>query len=215
MARKNESALPSRPSPKADPQFIRAFAEIAARIAKELPSSGASHPLRMYVAGGAAVHYYTGARTTRDVDAVFSRKLLLPEDLDINYVDATGRSRLLYFDRQYNDTFGLLHEDANNDSRSIALLGVDPRKLDVRLLSPVDLAVSKISRLEDHDQDDIESLTRAGLIIEREVRARAEEALKGYVGNARRVRTSLEIACQLIASVEAEAPRRQPPKPRR
>jgi len=206
---------PPKPSAKADPQFIRALAEIAARIAKQLPAGKAGNPMRMYVAGGAAVHYYTGARTTRDVDAVFSGKLLLPEDLDINYVDAAGNPRLLYFDRQYNDTFGLLHENANNDSRSITLLGVDPRKLDVRLLSPVDLAVSKIARFESHDQDDIVALARAGLIAEPEMRARAEEALSAYVGNVAHVRTSLELACQLVASVESEHVISSPAKPGR
>ena len=206
---------PFKPSARADPQFIWAFAKIAARIAEELPAGRTMAPVRMHVAGGAAVHFYTGARTTRDVDAVFSRKLLLPEDLDIHYVDAAGNPRLLYFDRQYNDTFGLLHEKANDDSRSIALLGVDPRKLDVRLLSPVDIAVSKIARFEGQDQDDMRSLARAGLITEREVRERAEEALIAYIGNKARLRTSLELACQLIASAGSEHPTRTVARPGR
>ena len=103
-------------SAAADPRFVKAFAEIAARIAAALaPAARAQLPVKMYLAGGAAVHFYTGARTTGDVDAVFSKRLLLPDDLDVNYVDSKGQARLLYFDRQYNDTLGLMHEDAQDD----------------------------------------------------------------------------------------------------
>lgn len=190
-----------RISPAADPQFVKAFSAIAARIAVSLaPAERAQLPVRMFLAGGAAVHLYTGARTTGDVDAVFSKRLLLPEDLDVTYIDAKGQARLLYFDRQYNDTFGLMHEDAQDDSIAIPFLGVDPKLLDVRLLHPVDLAVSKLGRFEEHDQRDIESLARENLISVADVRQRAEEALGGYVGSSSGVRVSIELACQLIAA---------------
>jgi hypothetical protein len=168
----------------------------------------------MYLAGGAAVHFYTGARTTGDVDAVFSKRLLLPDDLDVNYVDAKGQARLLYFDRQYNDTLGLMHEDAQDDSVPVHILGVDPKLLAVRLLQPVDLAVSKIGRFEEHDQRDIESLAREGLISVAAVRQRVEEALDGYVGNISGVRVSIELACQLIAAALPPSSAPRPPRSR-
>ncbi len=141
-----------RLSEAADAQFVKAFGEIAARIAA--PLSGADRaqlPVKMYLAGGAAVHCYTGARTTGDIDAVFSRRLLLPDDLDVNYIDAKGQARLLYLDRQYNDTLALMHEDAQVDAIPLPLVGVDPKLLEVRLLTPVDLAVGV--RFEGHDQE--------------------------------------------------------------
>jgi hypothetical protein len=49
--------------------------------------------------------------------------------------------------------------------------------LEVRRLSPVDLALSKIGRFEDLDRGDIATLAQDGLITERAVRRRAEEAL--------------------------------------
>jgi hypothetical protein len=165
----------------------------------------------MYVAGGAAMHYYTGARTTEDVDAVFSTRVLLPEDLEVYYVNARGEPRLLYFDRQHNDTLGLMHEDARQDSIPLMLPGVDACVLETRALSPVDLAVSKIGRFEDHDRDDIATLARHGLITERALRRRAEEALSYYVGDTERVRTSLELACRLLAA--NRAPKRVPSRP--
>ena len=45
-------------------------------------------PIRMYVAGGAALHFYTGERTSKDIDASFSRRILLPEDLEVSCRDA-------------------------------------------------------------------------------------------------------------------------------
>ncbi len=160
----------------------------------------------MYVAGGAAVHLYLGERVSRDVDAVFSHRFALPDDLDVSYRDADGRGRILYFDRQYNDTFGLLHEDAHDDSVPLELDGIDARVLDVRLLSPVDLAVTKIARLADQDRSDLAALARAGLVSEAALRARAEEAAGGYVGDVARLRTSIDLACKLVAE---NAPKRR------
>lgn len=195
--------------------MLAAFSEIAERIARSLSLPQGAPPIRMFVAGGVAVHYYTGVRPTRDVDAVFSRRMLLPADLDVNYLDETGTPRLLYFDRQYNDTFGLLHEDANDDSISICLSGVDTKKLDVRLLSPLDVAVSKLARFEDHDRTDIQALAEAGLITERQLRRRAEEALAAYVGDVTGVRVSLDLACKLVADVKASRRGQTPGKPGR
>lgn len=197
-----------QPSTAADPAFLRALAEIAGRIASTLTATNPERlPVRMYLAGGAAVHYYTGSRSTEDVDAAFSSRLLLPEDLDVYYVNARGEHRLLYFDRQYNDTLGLLHEDAREASIPLRLPSVDASVLEVRALAPIDLAISKIGRFEAHHQEDIAALARDGLISSRSVRRRAEQALSHYVGNADRVRNSIELACRMI---DANAPGRRP-----
>lgn len=198
-----------RASPRARGPYLEAFREIAARIARALEGTPKrSLPVAMYVAGGAALHFYTGERVSEDVDAVFSRRVALPDDLDVAYRDADGRARVLYFDRQYNDTFGLLHEDAHDDSVPLALEGVDPRVLDVRLLSPVDLAVAKFARLSDQDRADVAALARAGLVKADALRRRAEEALGAYVGDLARVRTSIDIACRIAAeAMPAARPR--------
>ena len=159
----------------------------------------------MYVAGGAAIHLYTGARVSKDVDAVFSHRIALPANLEISYRDADGAARLLYFDHQYNDTLALMHEDAHEDSHALSLDGIDPAVLDVRLLSPVDLAVTKIGRFLDHDRQDIIALARRRLIRPEPLRRRAEEALGGYVGNTDWVRGSIQMACRIVADEQARA----------
>ncbi len=189
--------------------YLKAFAEIAGRIQKTIKTSAtaAALPVRMIVAGGAAQHFYTAARVSMDIDATLSKKVLLPADLDVPYVDVDGTTRVLYYDRQYNDTFALIHEDANEDSRTLSLPGIDAAILDVRLFAPVDLAVSKISRFAEHDQEDIAALARHGLIDAESVRLRAEEALAGYVGEQRRVKLSIRLACELIDKYRASMKR--------
>lgn len=148
------------------------------------------------------MHFYTGARYTDDIDAKFlARVLLNPEDLQVAYSGEDGHARLLYLDTQYSDTFALIHERAYRDAMSISLEGVDARRLDVRLLTPVDLAVSKLARFSEQDQEDIRALAKAGLIDAQALRRRAETALPDYVGNVDRLRNSIEIAYRLTASV--------------
>jgi hypothetical protein len=193
-----------RPKRFTDPKYVRAFAEMAARIATSLGSvSARALPIKMYVAGGAALHFYTGARISVDVDAAFSHRISLPEDLEVSYIDNDGSARLLYFDKQYNDMFGLMHEDAHDESIQLSLSGINAKVLDVRLLSPLDLAVSKLGRFSEQDRADIAELAKRGLIDSEKLRARAENALIGYVGDTQRTQGSINLACRLIDGVRA------------
>lgn len=187
------------PEANVHPHYQSALAEIARRIAASLRDvPPIALPIRMYIAGGTALHFYTGERVSNDVDAAFSHRIALPEDLEVSYADADGAARLLYFDRNYNDTLGLLHEDAYDHSQPIILPGVDARVLDVRLLSPLDLAVSKLGRFASQDRDDITSLALHGLIDAGQLRQRAEQALGGYIGDLARLRNSIDMACRMI-----------------
>jgi hypothetical protein len=204
-----------QPDPAASKEYVAAFQEIVSRIARALSAvPRRSQPVHMYVAGGAAMHFYTGERVSEDVDAVFSRRIALPEDLEVAYRDADGAARLLYFDRQYNDSFGLLHDNAHQDSVALSLEGIDPRVIEVRLLSPLDLAVSKVGRLSQVDRDDIAILVRRGLVDPAELRKRSEEAMAGYIGDLTRLRNSIEIACRIAedAARRRPTPRRSKPK---
>jgi len=191
-----------RPKRYTNPKYVRAFAEMAARISASLSNvSTRALPIKMYVAGGAALHFYTGVRISVDVDAAFSRRISLPEDLEVSYIDVDGSARLLYFDKQYNDMFGLMHEEAHDASISLSLSGVDAKVLDIRLLSPLDLAISKLGRFSEQDRADIVELAKRGLIDSEKLRTRATDALVGYVGDTRRTQGSIDIACRLIDDV--------------
>jgi hypothetical protein len=188
-----------RPNNSTRPEYVAAFTELVQRITaslRDLPKRVL--PIEMFVAGGAAVYFYTGERVSRDVDAVFSRRLALPEDLEVAYRDSDGAPRVLYFDRQYNDTFALMHEDARDDSVPLALKHVDSDTLNVRLLSALDLAVSKISRFSSQDRGDIAALSKHGLIKADALRRRSEEALKNYVGDLDNLKGAIEMACRIV-----------------
>lgn len=184
-------------------EYREAFDQVVSRVQQQLKGSQPGvFPIRMYIAGGAALHILTGERVTEDIDAAFSKRVLLNQDVEVSYRDPDGRARILYLDRNYNDTLGLLHENAYQDSKPIEVAGVDSNLVEVRVLSPVDLAVSKLGRFSDQDRRDIELLGRKGLIDSRSTRQRATEALRGYVGDTAPVRTSIEIACRLIDSLQ-------------
>jgi Nucleotidyltransferase of unknown function (DUF6036) len=197
-----------RPNSTARPEYVAAFREIAERIAK--PLSGLPKetlPIKMYVAGGAALHFYTGERVSKDIDAVFSHRIVLPDNLEVSYRDADSAARLLYFDRQYNDSFALKHEDAYDDSIPLTLKNMDPHILDIRLLSALDLAVSKISRFSNQDREDITSLAKHGLIGSAALRRRAEDAATAYVGNVDSLQGSIKLACRIVEDVERRSMR--------
>lgn len=182
--------------------YQQAFVEVVSRVQKALKDSpSAAFPIRMYIAGGGALNLLTGARVTEDIDATFSQRVLFNEEIEVSYRDADGRARILYLDRNYNDTLGLLHEDAYKDSQPVEIPGIDRKVIEVRVLSPTDLAVSKLARFGDQDRDDIQLLARQGLIDSSSLRNRAEDALAGYVGSVGSVRTSIDIACRLVDAV--------------
>lgn len=192
-----------RPSRATRPEYVAAFTELVHRIASPLSAlPRQSLPIKMYVAGGAAMHFYTGERVSNDVDAVFSKRIALPSDLEVAYRDPDGAPRLLYFDRQYNDTFALMHEDAYDDSIPLTLKRIDASALDVRLLSALDLAVSKISRFSSQDRDDITALGKHGLIKSAALRRRSEQAIGNYVGNLDTLRGAIDFACRIVEDIE-------------
>jgi hypothetical protein len=192
-----------QPNRAARPEYLAAFTELVQRIAaplRELPRR--TLPIKMYVAGGAAMHFYTGERMSNDVDAVFSKRIALPGDLEIAYKDPDGASRLLYFDRQYNETFALMHEDAHHDSVPLTLKHIDASVLDVRLLTALDLAVSKISRFSSQDRDDITALAKHGLIKSAALRRRSQQAMEKYVGNLDTLKGAIDLACRIVEDAE-------------
>jgi len=199
--------VPELPSAEADPGYVAALREVMRQL-QDAFSSSARKPITVCIAGGTAVHLYTGARVSKDIDAKVMARFLPPQGLEAGYMGRDGKARLLYFDMQYNDTFGLLHADAYDDALPLALEGIDPSVMDLRVLAPLDLAVSKLSRYETQDQEDIAELARRGLVRADELRRRAEEALPDYVGELARVRNSIALAEKLVSAAgSASSPR--------
>jgi hypothetical protein len=186
-------------SKRADPAYVEAFKSLVQRLVRSARVKP-DEPIEMYLAGGAAIHFYTGARMTDDVDAAFNKKLLVPSDLAVIYRDSEGKARSVYFDASYNESYSLLHEDAHQDAVRLRLEGIEGVR--ILVLQPVDLAVSKLARFGEIDRQDILRLAKEGLISANELRKRAEAALPAYVGNPDLIRTSLDLACRDIEALD-------------
>jgi hypothetical protein len=100
----------------------------------------------------------------------------------------------------YNPTFGLLHENHDRDAVEWTGIGNEKRKIHLYVLSPVDLAVTKISRYSPQDREDILALASAGLFSADPLRDRAIEALGDYIGDRAPVMTSIELICRQISA---------------
>ncbi len=158
-------------------------------------------PLNVYLAGGMAVHLYTAKRVTTDVDAEFGGRVFVPNDLIVKVELEDGTSESMYFDTNYNSSFALMHEDYLDEAVFLEL-GIEQIRLHV--LSPLDLAVSKIARFSDNDKADIAELVRLGLTSSAEIEQRATDALNGYVGGQAMLRLNLRDALVLAREVEAD-----------
>ena len=143
-----------------------------------------------------AVHLYTANRVTTDVDAEFGGRVFIPNDLMVEVTLEDGTQQVVYFDTNYNSTFALMHEDYLDDSIPVDL-GMD--QVRVHVLSPVDLAVSKIARFADND--DIAALVRLGLTSADEIEHRATSA--GYVGGQAMLKLKLRDALVLARKLES------------
>jgi hypothetical protein len=168
------------------------FRQLAERLALQ-------SPLHIYLAGGMAVHLYTAHRVTTDVDAEFGGRVYLPNDLMVEVKLEDGTHQVIYLDTNYNPTFALMHEGYQDDAIPVDL-GVD--QILVHVLSPVDLAVSKIARFAANDKEDIAALVRLGLTSADEIEQRATSALTGYVGGLTMLKLNLRDAVALARKVE-------------
>jgi len=202
-----------------DPGYLGALSRLFKRIERLLDGVDPKLlPLRVYVAGGAAVLLHAGVRPSRDLAAAFSLRIHLPADLEEAYTDRDGHPASIYLDANYTDTLGPAHEDALADAAPLELGGVDAARLEVRVLAPLDLAISKLGRFSEHDREDVVAMARAGLLDAGKLERRAKEALKYYVGHPAAPRANLRDA---LALVRANTPkrsgsgRRRPPRRRR
>lgn len=188
---------------RAEPNLSEALKIVVDKIDEAVRAGGYSGPpINMYLAGGLAMHYYSRTRYTHDIDASFSRRVLLPvKELATQFIGKNGEPSVLYFDNNYNPSFALMHPDYQQDAREWRGFGNDQRLVKLYVLTPVDLAVSKISRLSEQDREDILTLASLKLVAEPAVRERAAEAMDYYVGNKQPLLANIESVCTAIAAL--------------
>lgn len=187
------------------PELTAALSVMLDKLDSWLKAGGYQGPqIEMYLAGGMAVHFHCGSRYTDDVDASFSARLLVPaRELTVDYVRSDGSPSSLYFDANYNDSFALMHPDYRENAIDWTDIGNDRRTIRLKVLTPIDLAVSKISRYSSQDRDDILRLAASQFFSSSALRTHAEEALDYYVGNLHTVRLTLDQLCSEIEKRES------------
>lgn len=172
--------------------------ELQTHIAALAERSGPlKQPVHAYLAGGIAVNYYTGHRMSDDVDIQWSRRVAIPPDLQVFEVaspqDPSDIS-VVSMDGSFGDYLGSFHPDWRDAAPEIARFG----DIVLHVITPLDLAVSKIGRWQDRDREDVDALAEAGLIGSEELRTRGEEALDYYVGDTTFIKHNLADAVEMV-----------------
>ncbi len=189
---------------KAFPELTVALRTMLDRMDASLQEGGyMGEPIKMYLAGGLAVNYYCGTRYTEDVDASFSRRFVLPKNLTVNYRRPDGTDAFIYFDHNYNTSLALLHDEFERDSREWAGIGNEERKVELRVLAPIDLAISKLDRCSPRDREDLLALAAEQFFTDRQLRTRALEAVANFIGNKDTLLNSIEIMCQEVHRLQS------------
>jgi hypothetical protein len=85
-----------------------------------------------------------------------------------------GFRKSLYLDKNFDKS--LASVDPDYEDRAIWLYTTKSRLVSVYLVSAVDIAVSKLSRFEINDRQDIKTLYQKGLFTEKEFQEVANEA---------------------------------------
>jgi hypothetical protein len=185
---------------KAFPELSKALSELLDQMDASIRKGGYDGPpITMYLAGGMAVNFYCGTRYTEDVDAFYTHRIHVGP-CEVSYRHKDGNPSFLYLDNNYNPAFGLLHENHDRDAVEWTGIGNERRNIHLYVLSPVDLAVTKISRNSTQDREDILALASAGLFSADQLRNRATEALRDYIGDRAPVITSIELICGQISA---------------
>ncbi len=129
------------------------FDQISVHNKTVFPNSSST----IYLAGGAAVHFYTNARRSDDIDAIMEPiKPAIPDHLGTTW-DNNGVIESVSFDTTYHPYFGLLAEDYMDRAVHIKEIGGN---VSLYVLHPIDLVITKVLRYSDADAEDIEHLVR-------------------------------------------------------
>jgi len=165
----------------------------ADRVIDAYLAGGTATYIHLQRAGGAAA---SKARYSEDADIHFVRGQGLADDIVVRYEGADGKEHVLALDRTYSIDIGMHHPDCLVDADH--LLDSRSGRLRLHILKPLDVAVTKVGRFQDHDRYDIAVLARAGLIDAEAFAQRAREALDYLATDPKPVELNIAEATELI-----------------
>jgi hypothetical protein len=172
---------------------IFSFFSYIAKDIKKVTSKPGSY--RAYIFGGCAFHIHTNARGSNDIDVEFnaarwmtSKEVIISKP-SITYMNG-AIERTLAFDSKFNTMLGPLHENYQTDAIQLQRKLSDS-PLWIYVVTPEDLATSKLGRYSERDRDDILTLLQLKKMSVDSFYKRATEAIDYYVGNKTAVTNSL------------------------
>ncbi len=172
--------------------FVGAVNEIFRRLDSTIPEN-VRDIVDVFFLGGVAVHIYTQHRVSADLNVVFSRPLAVPDILIMPYTEAGSRKVV----RLATGNIGVLtfmHRDWQDDAFEADKIG----RIQIKVISPLDLAVSMVSRFTERDRADIQELALVGLLKADALEQRCNEALEYYVGDSTVIRHNINAAVKTV-----------------
>lgn len=174
--------------------LINAVKEMMEKISKNAKSK--KLPVNVYITGGIAIHFHTASRVSKDLDAIFDQNIHIPSKLTVLWQNEHGEFEELAYDYTYSPTLGLMHEDY--DRRAIFKFSIE-NKLNVYILDPVDLMISKLSRFGEQDQEDIKRIIQNDLVNKIEFEKLATDAISiASAGRPETLKLHLELALDMF-----------------
>jgi hypothetical protein len=154
--------------------FTEAIFELIEKIDQHNQTLDLKKKAIFYLAGGVAVHFYTNMRVSDDIDIIMEPySPPIPEYLEALWSDENDEMQTLSFDYTYNPTFGLLHE--NFDVRAIPVKTIG--NIEINVLHPIDLVITKLARFAENDENDIRELVKLDAFKLNEFEELANDAL--------------------------------------
>ena len=182
--------------------FTEAIMQMMEEIAKYIPDEHKQFPVKAYLTGGAAVHFYCNKRVSDDVDIIMQYVVAVPNNLFVIWINEDGLLEEVHYDYTYNSTFGLLQEDYEDRATSLVTIN---DKFEINLLSPEDLIISKLVRFASKDEEDIGDIIKTGKVNKEKLYELAKDAINVGVGFHKKfVETHLDIVMDICNQYEKD-----------
>lgn len=137
--------------------FHEAVFELFEKMIEEYKDIEFAYPVNAYLTGGAAIYLLTKMRASDDVDAILTQTVDFPTGVVTVWEDE-GIKKTLSYDDNYHPDFGLIAEDYEDRSFKIKCLD---NKINIKVLHPLDIIITKMSRFSAGDEEDIQAIIRA------------------------------------------------------
>lgn len=176
-----------------DDSLQEGFKRLLSRLDKMIEKKG-KNKVKLYLVGAAAMSLagIKGIRNTNDLDCFFEDNVLLPEEL---YEEIEGE--IITLDRISRD-INFLHPDFSKRAREI--MRGEFLNIRVMVMDPYDMALMKIGRFHQRDQEDLKILFQECQIEPDYLKRLFLEAKEYYVGNISFLETSFKLAMNILTS---------------